>query len=869
VQLAWPFVGREDELELVARARRDGACGVVVSGAAGVGKSRLAREALAAAAGLDGRVEWIQATEAAAAVPLGAFAALVPSGVRADDRLQLFGLCAEALRGSDTSARVPLGVDDAHLLDASSAALVLHLVTSGTAFVVATVRSGKRCPDPIVALWKDLGAPRLELQKLSADETAELLERVLEGTLGMGVAQWGYGASEGHVLYLRELVKGALASGALAHEDGVWRLQSRPGVPPALADLMTAGLEGLTAEELDALRLLALGEPLPLDAVTGIVGLAAVAGLEEKGLLLVDASATPGGAADVRLSHPLYGEVVRGAIPTVLGGGLRLRLAKAVLTRGLPRPGDALRVVTWLDDAGARPEPTLLLAAAREANAVGDPELAERLVLRAPAGPEAALILASTFARRRRFVEADAVLAPWGEALPRSLALAHVEQRAVEVLHLGLGRADEAQALLNRAQRWFEDPEWADHLYLIRSLLLLLSKPTDRPADAVENLERLLARGDLSAGVRRRASIAKTQHLYEGGRFSEALAWSAQLRPTVPLLDVDDANALIAWWSVRLEAGYEWDAVERWLAEADLATARADDPLTRGEVVTWLAWTAVRRGRPVTATRRAREAIGLLERSDPVHRLPLAWLVLALGAAMRGDGEAARSALAGYEVATGGVPVPYLRRVEVAARAALNSVEGETRRAAAVLLDAAATGEGDLLDRAHLLYDALRSGADSRMVAAALRDLPAAAAEAPIVQVYTRVAEALVARDGDNLVAAAQAFGEIGAWLSAAEAAALAAHAYGEAGRADSARRAGALSARFSNECEDAWSPVLATLKLAPAELTAREQEVVLLAAGGAPNAEIAARLFLSTRTVESHLYRAMRKLGVSSRDDL
>ncbi len=41
------------------------------------------------------------------------------------------------------------------------------------------------------------------------------------------------------------------------------------------------------------------------------------------------------------------------------------------------------------------------------------------------------------------------------------------------------------------------------------------------------------------------------------------------------------------------------------------------------------------------------------------------------------------------------------------------------------------------------------------------------------------------------------------------------------------------------------------------------------LAARGTSNAEIAERLVLSVRTVESHLYRAMGKLGVSSRQEL
>jgi DNA-binding CsgD family transcriptional regulator len=51
--------------------------------------------------------------------------------------------------------------------------------------------------------------------------------------------------------------------------------------------------------------------------------------------------------------------------------------------------------------------------------------------------------------------------------------------------------------------------------------------------------------------------------------------------------------------------------------------------------------------------------------------------------------------------------------------------------------------------------------------------------------------------------------------------------------------------------------------------LTRREAQLVKLASRGLSNAEIADRLVLSVRTVESHLYRAMQKLGVNDRHEL
>jgi DNA-binding NarL/FixJ family response regulator len=50
------------------------------------------------------------------------------------------------------------------------------------------------------------------------------------------------------------------------------------------------------------------------------------------------------------------------------------------------------------------------------------------------------------------------------------------------------------------------------------------------------------------------------------------------------------------------------------------------------------------------------------------------------------------------------------------------------------------------------------------------------------------------------------------------------------------------------------------------ASLSGREREVADLVAAGATNKEIAAELFLSEKTVESHMTRLFGKLGVASR---
>jgi DNA-binding NarL/FixJ family response regulator len=51
--------------------------------------------------------------------------------------------------------------------------------------------------------------------------------------------------------------------------------------------------------------------------------------------------------------------------------------------------------------------------------------------------------------------------------------------------------------------------------------------------------------------------------------------------------------------------------------------------------------------------------------------------------------------------------------------------------------------------------------------------------------------------------------------------------------------------------------------------MTPQERQIAELAAAGLTNKEIGERLFLSHRTISSHLYRVYPKLGVTSRSAL
>jgi DNA-binding NarL/FixJ family response regulator len=52
-------------------------------------------------------------------------------------------------------------------------------------------------------------------------------------------------------------------------------------------------------------------------------------------------------------------------------------------------------------------------------------------------------------------------------------------------------------------------------------------------------------------------------------------------------------------------------------------------------------------------------------------------------------------------------------------------------------------------------------------------------------------------------------------------------------------------------------------------QLTAQELQIAQLAADGLSNREIGQRLYLSHRTISTHLYRVFPKLGITSRAEL
>lgn len=868
---SWPLVGRVAELAAVAAARATGRPGTVIDGAAGLGKSRLAREALAEA-GRDGALTlWVQAARSAAGVSLGAYGGTLPTGVRSDDPFELMQLSVQALRDRAGGRPLVLGVDDAQWLDPASATLTMQLARTGTAFVVATVRTGEPCPDAIVWLWKDADAPRLELGLLTGAETAALAEAVVGGPLEHQARRWVHQASAGNALYVRELVRGALADGALAAEGGLWRLTARPAVSRSLTELVTARLTGVSPAERRALELLALGEPLRLPEMLALAGHEPLAAVEERGLLTVDAADAVG---QVRLSHPLYGEVIRSALPSLRARELRLTLARTVRLRVPPEPQDTLRVTRWLIDAGEPIAASSLLEAAYAARLAGDTAFAAALAeraLEAGAGVEAALVLARAHALRSQFEQARQVLAAAEPSLEtHQQALEYLEVQS-EVLHWGLGRPSDLRALLDRAGHWWDDEGWARQLEPLRLRLASferLGSAPPAPASALPAPAGALpagpgndARGDLET--------VRVANLFYGGRTREAHERAAQIRPAPPVRTLGGAIALTLWGRISLEDGEQWAELDAGMTAVLEAGVRHSDHASAGTAAYTLASLRFLEGRYADAAMLLAEAESQLRRHDPLALLPVVAAQQAGVAWMTGDLPGAIQALERCRAQLGGEgPVahqlPYVVRAEAWAACA----QGDQQRARELLLGAARELSASPVHAAGLSYEAMLAGAPARQLSrplSVLRDR----CDARLVAIYADHAAALADGDGQALAEVAEAMQRIGALRYATAAAAQAARAFLAVGRQDSARRALKRSRELFADGQKGTPPQVDGLDGPPVNLTDREAQMVTLASQGLSNAQIAERTVLSVRTVESHLYRAMQKLGVSDRRDL
>jgi DNA-binding NarL/FixJ family response regulator len=723
------------------------------------------------------------------------------------------------------------------------------------AFVVATVRAGEPCPDAITSLWRGDGAPRIELTELDDEAVRALVRSALAGPVEEAAMSWVLEVSDGNPLFVRELVRGALEAGSLINAGGLWRLHGRPAASRSLIDLVSERMADLSLGEREVIELLAMGEPLAVAELARLVPEEALLAAEAHGLLTVSGDA-------VRLAHPLYGEAIRGALPPLRARAVGLRVVDALERRRPFGPDEALRVARLRLDAGMALPGELTLEAARAANRAGDPELGGQLAELAMTDGDAlsaAMLLAQSHTMRNRHAEAETVLAGV-ESLGRGHAADsdYVKQR-LWGLHWGLRDPPAAAALVDRVSDWADDERWRSFIERIGMVYRVMANGFGDPGDA----EALATDTRIPDEPRRLAGVMHRMSMLLAGDGDAAAEAAFAVRPAVPLRDFADAAALSSMVPILLDSGNAWAEFSAYAEQMMRDAVRVNDGLAAAMASFALARLNMLRGRYRDATRWVAESESHLERYDPYNAI-IYLKVLRVGIALfTADFDGMTAAIERLREWTAvHEPMPAqrvaIRRAEGWALWMRN--RGEAGRQMLAEAEALAATEPGLAPQ--LAYEALRAGAPAAAALEAMAD----SCRSRLVTAYAAHARAKADHDGAALLIAAEEMADIGALRYAVEAASDAAAAFVAAGRADSARRAAARARELHVPGQGGELPAIDGLDGTATELTAREAQLIELASHGLSNAEIADRLVISVRTVETHIYRGMQKLGVNDR---
>ncbi|MFB9641615.1 helix-turn-helix transcriptional regulator [Agromyces lapidis] len=870
---AWPLIGRDGQVERAAGALQGGQTrSVFLYGPSGVGKSRIQ----SAVGELLDEAGWLVLTAsgnpALSAVPFATVAPALARGIddpampKVGDPLALFASTSATIAELAGGRRALIAVDDLSSADSVSVGLIAQLVAAGSLSLIATLPEGEPVPDGVLPIASSADSVRIDVPALDLDEVTELVGLVLGAPIAHRDAVELHRASHGNPLFLRELVIGAVETGALVRAGERWQLEGDPVGTPALRDLIRARLRGLGTEERDAIERLALCQPLGIDEFVRPGAPEALAELELRGMIRVDES---GHGIAITLAHPQYAGAVRESLPRIKAISLLTEQAD-VVERGPMTVVDELRIAMWRLDAGRPSDPELLIRSADLARRAHDHRAAERLA--------AAAIGAGARDASAHMLHAELLwsLGRGADAL-QALADAEVAAHAIDRPDSTLAAIAAKRAEIyggdplgsERGIRLLQDledrlPQQRPLLRLSRATLLRHLSRVDEALEVVEQAERGI--GD-SLPERALVAVARSMPLSHMQRCEEAIdaaKFAVDYAATEGAI-IPKRRAQLAYAYALFEDERHTDAREvlvsslhSAIADRDEVTARIDE-LMMGRVF----WAM---GRLDTASRWFRDAASGAELRGPASVGSPALAFLTVIACEQGDLESAAAFRARI-----GVGYATDDATTAIADAWLARVEGRIDDAVRILLERVDVfvAHGANYPAASFLHHIARFGAPEHTARAATR-LEALRSLVPStgVSLRARHARAQASADASELRSVGADWERLGALLFAAEAfasAGQAARAEGR-GRESSAdlQRAGALAAA----CEGARTPLLAFTD-GTEPLTPREREIASLAAQGLSSNEIAQRLFLSPRTVNNHLQSTYTKLGIRGRREL
>ena len=885
------LVGRDLEfafIEAFSARLVEVARGVVVRGEPGIGKSALWREGVAFLRGAGHRVLICRPAEEEMSLAAGGLADLLegtsddPAALRAiDDPLVRGRMVLETLRALAREGPVVVAIDDAQWLDSVSARAIryaLRRLDLEPVGLLATLRSGSEWPDALRA-QSALPPGRcdvVELGPLSLGALRRVLGGVVDAISRPALARI-HAASGGNPLYAIELARSGWGSAGAALPDSLRDVLDRR------LDLAPANLLPLL-QAVSALGPTSVTELRPLFPEADLGSL--LGATESQGLLLVENDLS------VRFVHPLIGSAVYARMSPLARRALHGRLAVISVEPELR----ARHLALSTDDPNLAVAAELEAAAAR-ARGRGAPDVAADF-----AGHSLRLTPRSREQDRRRRAHLEIEqLAAAGE-VRRALDRA---DRLVASLSPG---PDRVEALVQRADLEDDDRETAERLLLgaldeshgderlrgrvlhrlsqlrrlrigdipgaiecAREALALAESVGDPTLEA--SAAAYFAHLEALAGRPQPALIERAVRLEEqvGGLplsvgprslLAKQRLWAGDLDAARELLELVHRDALRAGNQMKLPqhsydltlvecAAGNLDAAARAVQEGIEAAVDAENTYTERELLYPLALVQALTGR-------AAEAYGTVARlrAEAIRHGVRPLLVRAAGV------------LGMLELSQGKIDEAVEPLTE--ASRLLDEMGFAHPGAFPVLCDAIEAlacsgdddGAGELLDRLERQAEAV-SSASAR--AGALR-----------AKGIVLLAAGDTGASSSVLADAAERFGRLGFRLDEARTALCRGRALVRAGRrARAAEMLATARARFAEIHAPLWEARAAEEleRAAPGRadgaLTRTESNVARLVAEGRRNREIASALFMSVHTVEAHLTRIYRKLGIRSRSDL
>ena len=930
VTLAGTLIGRGPEMTVLSdlvQGVADGHGGLLlVEGEPGIGKSALVRAAAARAAEAGCEVFWGSGDELGQALPL------LPllEGLRVRDpsenprrntivRLLRGELAAE--RGTDVSAALAeqllalvaeqcavqstvLIIDDLQWADQASVTLfgrLARLVRQVPLLLIGTMRPVPE-RDDLLVLRRMVGeADRIQLSGLAGPAVGKLVKSLAGGQPDDNLMQLADGAA-GNPLYVTELIA-ALSRGSslIVTASGTAELTSGP-VPSSLSAAIADRLgfvSGPVREVLQAAAL--LGVDFAVSDLAAVLGrgvadlIPAINGARTAGVLVESGHG-------LGFRHPLIRAALYDAIPPPVRAAWHRDAARALAQAGVPADRVARQLLWAVDGSGGPVEPMddwilSWLTGTAELLIGQAPKVAAELLRRAVASsvpgsaPYEGLVgrLADALYRVGEVAEAEQVA--------KAALMYAVDPDLIVELHWTLAqcsmRAGRSAEFLATLDRTLDAPGIsARH----RARLLTLAARTHSNLGEVEKasqaadiaLEAATSAGD-SWATGWTLHVLTLVHAVQG-QMAEALAL-ADRALTVTQTDsaLTDLRLLL-----QVNKAMMLGNVDRH-EEAFAAARQARDLADQVGTVIRLAQAECILAQLHFATGRWDDALAAVESlPDDLKEPAFACCDMGIAAVIlfhRGEAAQARRHLA--------AAVPHAERIGnrvIPPLALAQSLDYEYRDALpdalAVLTAGFADNAEELEEIEDLIPDAVRLAVlvgdlDTAKDLAGHAALLAAESTIPHRQATGLYCGGLVERDAARLLEAAERYGEASRDLFRARALEAAAECFVGGGDRDQARAAftqaveiytslGAtadvarLQARFRahgirrgphtkhRQAQSGWD-----------SLTPTEIKVAALVQQGLTNPEIAARLFLSPRTVATHVSHILKKLDVNSRIDI